>query len=213
MLRTMTIALCVASTTARASTTSTRSHAARSPISHVARRCAQPSSRSSSVHNGYAECRAAKSSSSSSSSSSYEVFPVVGDGRCLFRSVAVARSLSERGERLGEKEELAHADALREAAVNELLERRDETEWFIEGDFDDYCARMRRPSSWGGEPEILMLTHVLASPISVYMESDGLRRIARYGEELYLNEPQFANLAVLFHGGGHYEALLVNEED
>ena len=209
----MTIALCVASTTARASATNARPQVARSPLSHVARRCAQPSIRSSTVHNGNAECRAAKSSSASSSASSYAVFPVVGDGRCLFRSVAVARSLSERGERLEEKDELAHADALREAAVNELLERRDETEWFIEGDFDDYCARMRRNTSWGGEPEILMLTHVLASPISVYMESDGLRRIARYGEDLYLNEPQFENLAVLFHGGGHYEALLVDEED
>ena len=70
---------------------------------------------------------------------------------------------------------------------------------------------MRASYAWGGEPEILMLTHVLASPIGVWMDSTaGLKRIARYGEDEYASEPQF-DLDVLFHGGGHYEALRVIE--
>jgi hypothetical protein len=32
---------------------------------------------------------------------------------------------------------------------------------FIEGDFDKYVKRMRQPHVWGGEPELLMLSHVL----------------------------------------------------
>jgi hypothetical protein len=32
---------------------------------------------------------------------------------------------------------------------------------FIEGDFDNYVERMRQPHVWGGEPELLMLSHVL----------------------------------------------------
>ena len=205
MLRTVTLALCVASATARtaiaASSASTFRHA-RASIVPSARRCAP--SIASTV--GY-RCRASDSSpDSSSESTSYEIHAVAGDGRCLFRSVAVARSLRDRGARTSESEELREADALRSAAVEELNERREETEWFIEGDFEQYCHRMKMSSTWGGEPEILMLTHVLTSPISVYMESEeGVRNIGRYGDE-YGDEE---DLAVLFHGAGHYEALRV----
>ena len=40
-----------------------------------------------------------------------------------------------------------------------------EVEWFIEGDFDRYCETLRLPHTWGGEPEILMLTHVLGMAV------------------------------------------------
>lgn len=144
--------------------------------------------------------------SGDASTTTYEIFPVVGDGRCLFRSIAVGRALAELGERADELQEVMEADILRAAAVDELRERREDTEWFIEGDFEQYCARMQAPKTWGGEPEILMLTHVLASPISVFMETSGeLRNIGTYGEE-YVEAAQY-DLAVLFHGGGHYEAL------
>ena len=32
---------------------------------------------------------------------------------------------------------------------------------FIEGDFDTYVERIQRPYVWGGEPELLMASHVL----------------------------------------------------
>lgn len=32
---------------------------------------------------------------------------------------------------------------------------------FIEGDFGQYVRRMRQPHVWGGEPELLMCSHVL----------------------------------------------------
>lgn len=35
------------------------------------------------------------------------------------------------------------------------------TNRFIEGDFDTYVSRIRKPHVWGGEPELLMLQHVL----------------------------------------------------
>lgn len=31
----------------------------------------------------------------------------------------------------------------------------------MEGDFDTYVAQMRKPHVWGGEPELLMASHVL----------------------------------------------------
>ena len=32
---------------------------------------------------------------------------------------------------------------------------------FLEGDFDEYVSDMRKPYVWGGEPELLMMSHVL----------------------------------------------------
>lgn len=32
---------------------------------------------------------------------------------------------------------------------------------FIEGDFDAYVKEIQQPYVWGGEPEILMASHVL----------------------------------------------------
>ena len=209
MLRAMTMAMAVASTTARAAaaTTTTTTATTRVLPHHTgaaARRCAASSAQ------GACSARTLvrrATSEDDSPSSTFEVYPVVGDGRCLFRSIAVGRALAEIGERAEEMQEVIEADVLRAAAVDELRERREDTEWFIEGDFEQYCARMQAPSTWGGEPEILMLTHVLASPISVFMEASGeLKNIGTYGEE-YAATAQYNNLSVLFHGAGHYEAL------
>jgi len=140
----------------------------------------------------------------------YEVHPVAGDGRCLFRSVAIGMALRGSGGRDDVGTETARADALRNAAVDELERRRAEVEWFIEGDFDAYCVGMRRPNAWGGEPEILMLTHVVETPIEVFMPEAGksLRSIGVYGGEEYCDEKDGeGRISVLFHGAGHYEAL------
>ncbi|KAK8671524.1 hypothetical protein V6N13_038118 [Hibiscus sabdariffa] len=100
------------------------------------------------------------------------------------------------------------ADDLRAQVVNELLKRREETEWFIEGDFDAYVKEIQQPYVWGGEPELLMASHVLKTPISVYMihrSSGNLINIAKYGEEYQKDKENPIN--VLFHGYGHYDIL------
>ena len=82
----------------------------------------------------------------------------------------------------------------------------------IEGDFDEYCANMRYPGAWGGEPEILLASHVLKRPIEVHMAMSGepLRSIGIYGNEDYgtaTTDDKKPKLMLLFHGQGHYEAL------
>lgn len=32
---------------------------------------------------------------------------------------------------------------------------------FVEGDFDTYIKQIQQPNEWGGEPELLMASHVL----------------------------------------------------
>lgn len=79
---------------------------------------------------------------------------------------------------------------------------------FIEGDFDKYVAQMREPHVWGGEPELLMASHVLRMPITVYMcdkDSQGLISIAEYGQEYGKDNP----IRVLYHGYGHYDAVQI----
>ncbi|CAL5422418.1 unnamed protein product [Camellia sinensis] len=48
-----------------------------------------------------------------------------------------------------------------DSVVDEVLTRRKETEWFIEGDFDAYVERIRKPYVWGGELELLMASYLL----------------------------------------------------
>ncbi|KAG0618699.1 hypothetical protein M758_4G086000 [Ceratodon purpureus] len=139
----------------------------------------------------------------------YTVTEIPGDGRCLFRAVAHGSCLRSGKDAPDETAQRELADELRSKVCDELIERRDSSEWFIEGDFDQYVERMRQSSVWGGEPELIMLSHVLEMPITVYMIEEkfpgGLISIAEYGQEHSKIDP----IRVLYHGFGHYEALQI----
>ena len=145
----------------------------------------------------------------------YDIHKIAGDGRCLFRSIVVSKSIEDENTRLSAEREVLEADTLREQTIRELIRRREDLEWIIEGDFDEYCANMRYPGAWGGEPEILVASHVLRRPIEVHMKVVGepLRSIGIYGNEDYGTATAKPKLMLLFHGQGHYEALskCVNE--
>ncbi|KAK1266327.1 OTU domain-containing protein [Acorus gramineus] len=131
---------------------------------------------------------------------------IVGDGRCLFRSVANGACLRAGKPSPSETLQKELADDLRSKVVDEFVRRRSDTEWFLECDFETYISQMRQPHIWGGEPELLMCSHVLKAPITVYMKnSDGLKIIAEYGVEYGSENP----IRVLYHGYGHYDALQI----
>ncbi|XP_043805537.1 OVARIAN TUMOR DOMAIN-containing deubiquitinating enzyme 4 isoform X3 [Manihot esculenta] len=134
-------------------------------------------------------------------------FPwIPGDGRCLFRSVVHGACLRSGKPSPTESLEKELADELRSKVADEFIKRRGDTEWFLEDDFDTYVRQMRQPHVWGGEPELLMASHVLKVPITVYMRdrnSGGLKIIAEYGQEYGRENP----ICVLYHGYGHYDAL------
>eukprot|EP01018_Ginkgo_biloba_P018212 Gb_08691 [translate_table: standard] len=139
----------------------------------------------------------------------YSVTGIPGDGRCLFRAVAHLASLRSGKPAPNESLQRELADELRTRScsqqqllgnkqqlpftvTDELLKRREETEWFIEGDFDVYVEQIKQSYVWGGEPELLMASHVLQMPITVYMRdrnSDGLIAIAEYGQEYGKENP------------------------
>lgn len=153
-------------------------------------------------------CALIEKNSNAAASANYRVTGVLADGRCLFRAIAHGGCLRNGEEAPDENRQRELADELRAQVVDELLKRRKETEWFIEGDFDTYLTRIQQPYVWGGEPELLMASHVLKTPISVFMinrSSGGLVNIAKYGEEYRKDEEKPIN--VLFHGYGHYDLL------
>ncbi|WCJ38730.1 OVARIAN TUMOR DOMAIN-containing deubiquitinating enzyme 4 [Euphorbia peplus] len=131
---------------------------------------------------------------------------IPGDGRCLFRSVVHGGWIRAGKPSPGENLEKELADELRAKVADEFIKRRRDTEWFLEDDFETYVGQMRQPHVWGGEPELLMSSHVLQAPITVYMRdrnSGGLKIIAEYGQEYGKENP----ICVLYHGYGHYDAL------
>lgn len=140
----------------------------------------------------------------------YSVTGIRGDGRCLFRSLAHGACIRNGNAAPNESLQCELADELRNKVVDELIIRRSESEWFIEEDFDTYVKRMRDPYVWGGEPELLMASHVLKMPITVHLfdrSLGGLISIAEYGLEYGSENP----IRVLYHGFGHYDAIQVPE--
>ncbi|KAI7733830.1 hypothetical protein M8C21_011701, partial [Ambrosia artemisiifolia] len=122
----------------------------------------------------------------------YSVIGIPGDGRCLFRAVAHGACIRSGKPAPNERLQRELADELRSRVADEFVKRREETEWFIEGDFDSYVSQIRKTHVWGGEPELLMASHVLKMPISVYMndkDSGGLISIAEYGQEYAKENP------------------------
>ncbi|GLT96131.1 hypothetical protein SLE2022_137760 [Rubroshorea leprosula] len=138
----------------------------------------------------------------------YSVIGIPGDGRCLFRSVAHGACLRSGRPAPNDHRQRQLADELRAKVADEFVKRRKDTEWFVEGDFDTYVSQIREPQVWGGEPELLMASHVLGMPITVYMydkDAGGLITIAEYGEEYGKENP----VRVLYNGYSHYDALQI----
>ncbi|KAL6661234.1 hypothetical protein ACP70R_000618 [Stipagrostis hirtigluma subsp. patula] len=82
----------------------------------------------------------------------YSITGIPGDGRCLFRSVIHGACLRSGRPIPNEDLQRKLADELRAVVADEFVKRREETEWFVEGDFDTYVSHIRQPHVWGGEP-------------------------------------------------------------
>lgn len=90
-----------------------------------------------------------------------------------------------------------------------LQRHQADVEPFLEQPFDSYVQGMRRPSTWGGEPELSVLPHCIKRPVKVWMlAATGLQVFSQYGEDLYSSE----SVNILFNGVGHYDALVKRQQ-
>jgi hypothetical protein len=135
---------------------------------------------------------------------------VKGDGRCLFRAIAKCLAQND-GRSLPEHLEVADADALRKEAYNIICvqqRERFEKSMIIEGNIHRYCRELLKPTFYGGEPEILVLSEIFQVPIQVYLqtESGEYKMIVEYGKPFM--RKGVAPVRLLYNGVNHYDALM-----
>eukprot|EP00898_Chlorokybus_atmophyticus_P001220 jgi/Chlat1/2099/Chrsp17S02701 len=160
----------------------------------------------------------------------YQVVRVRGDGRCMFRAMVLGLA-ANKGQVVNSYDEEKDADELRIAVVDALCrndKRRKDFEEAImavtvEEPLIKYCNRLIKPSFWGGEAELLVLSRMLKMPIIVYLPAgkrgvqtraslkSGYLPIQVYGRE-YL-EPKEGKkekkpVRLLYNGENHYDLLL-----
>ncbi|CAM9714041.1 unnamed protein product [Chrysoparadoxa australica] len=119
---------------------------------------------------------------------SMRVRQVPGDGNCLFHAISACLEFACNGTHLGLnlQDLMPKSEALRKTAVDYLVEDMDRSLYLENGETvpaiellnvvaeqynmtaEKYCRVMRKPSVWGGGPEIVALCNALGRPIHVY---------------------------------------------
>ena len=156
----------------------------------------------------------------------YKVVRVRGDGRCMFRSLAIGLA-HITGRNLSSAEEETEADQLRLAVAESLCRSPEKRKKFdlattaisFEMPIETYCKRVLMPSFWGGEPELLVLAEILRRPIVVYIpaakvksaaSNAGFVPIQTYGADFKVTKKGNPKKPVrlLYNGENHYDVLV-----
>ena len=152
----------------------------------------------------------------------YQVVRTRGDGRCMFRSLALGlAAIANRTMTSGEEE--FEADQLRLAVAESLCRTSEKRENFSEAvmaisyeyGLEQYCRRILDPSFWGGEPELLVIARLIRRPIKVFIhasqaknaQGSGFVSIQTYGEE-FAKEGKRKAIKLLYNGENHYDLLI-----
>lgn len=158
------------------------------------------------------------------------VVRVRGDGKCLFRAIAIGLA-ADRGMALAPQREDVEADQMRLAVADAMCRTQDRRAQFPEAldaiEAEDtlprYCKRLVSETEvfWGGEPEMLVLSKMLNKPIAVYVPGAVAGRMGRRGKSPYVpiqvyggeyrykkDGSQRGVLRLLFNGTNHYDLLV-----
>jgi len=122
-----------------------------------------------------------------------------GDGKCLFRSLVLGLA-SSKGVTLSARAEELEADQLRAAVADAMCRTVTRREDFPEAviaikdefkSFNEYCKRLQSPTFWGGSAELLVLTALLRTPVTVYLQPSnvlGYRPLITFGQQFELTK-------------------------
>ena len=153
---------------------------------------------------------------------------VVGDGSCLFRSVALGQSLLKTGTSLSNNIQKEKAETLRlrvsrilcEEAQNnsrkkfgKILTNAIVSEY---GGWESYCQEIKKPNFYGGEVELMILPHIIERPIRVYRSPTGVGS-SPYGSE-FSRGGEVEPVRLLFTRGetekqNHYDLLVIKDKN
>lgn len=130
--------------------------------------------------------------------------PVIGDGNCLYRSVAYCLSQLGMSEYADQNEALW---ALRQRTAEELRLHSDKYFEFSNcgsmEQFEEHCRRVETTSEWGGELEVTALSNALA--ISFVVHRVGFEPM-KHGEQV--TEIHLFFLEHFTSSGGHYNSVV-----
>ena len=173
------------------------------------------------------------SSKKKKKSEHFQCVKIKGDGRCMFRALALGLAhLSKRN--MTSSEETKEADTLRNAVFEQMCRDEEKRKGHSEasmsikyGDPDGiegYCRRIQKEDFWGGETELLVLAKLIRRPIMVYLPAhmaknaasgSGYVCIQTYGEEYAskMNKKtgkvtERAPVRLLYNGQTHYDLLI-----
>lgn len=136
-----------------------------------------------------------------------------GDGRCMFRAIVRCIGMDQGLGVLPERVERKFADYLREIAVANIVQNRNSVldAHLVDENttFDSYVHEMSHVFTYGGEPELLLLSIALNLRIEVYLpgktEKIKYRRISVYGK----GDPSRQAIRLLFSPEKeHYDAIV-----
>ncbi|CAL6293647.1 unnamed protein product [Bathycoccus prasinos] len=164
----------------------------------------------------------------------YQRVKIKGDGRCMFRALALGLAHISKLN-LTSSEETREADTLRTAVFEQMCREEEKRKEHAEatmsikygGDADGiegYCRRIQKDDFWGGETELLVLAKLVKRPIMVYLPAhmaknaasgSGYVCIQTYGEE-YAKKTnkktgkvtERAPVRLLYDGSVHYDLLI-----
>ncbi|CAL6293315.1 unnamed protein product [Bathycoccus prasinos] len=164
----------------------------------------------------------------------YQRIKIKGDGRCMFRALALGLAHVSKTN-LTSSEETREADTLRTAVFEQMCREEEKRKIHAEanmsikygGDGDGiegYCRRIQKEDFWGGETELLVLAKLVKRPIIVYLPAhmaknaasgSGYVCIQTYGEE-YAKKTnkktgkvtERAPVRLLYDGSVHYDLLI-----
>jgi len=129
---------------------------------------------------------------------------VEADGACLFR--AFCDQMNGDGGK-------DHA-SFRERCVDFMQGNREDFEPFLEEDFAEYCARMRRPSTWGGHVEAQALARCEGVSALIYRpaEAGEPQALSATSVEILSSGAEDARCVQLsfhptHHAGQHYNSV------
>ena len=173
------------------------------------------------------------SSKKKKKSEHFECVKIKGDGRCMFRALALGLAhLSKHN--MTSSEETKEADTLRNAVFEQMCRDEEKRKGHSEasmsikyGDpegIEGYCRRIQKEDFWGGETELLVLAKLIRRPIMVYLPAhmaknaasgSGYVCIQTYGEEYAskMNKKtgkvtERAPVRLLYNGQTHYDLLI-----
>lgn len=143
---------------------------------------------------------------------------ITGDGRCMFRALALGLA-ANKNVILGGRE-TEEADQLRMACADAMCTTQQRRQAFpeaymsikVEQDINRYCKRIGNQGFWGGEAELLILSKMLKASINVYIKNPqggGYLCIVRYGDKFdRANGGKRKPVRLLYNGSNHYDLLL-----